>query len=314
MDLDKEIVKGQGQVQSYLEDYFLSLSKNDRFYGQKKLIDAMKYSVLNGGKRFRALLVYWSGKVFNVPIEVLNPIAAALEVVHAFSLIHDDLPSMDNDELRRGLPTCHIKFDEATAILAGDALCSEAFSILSSIIDQDEYLKDTRIKPINIINGIKYFAKSIGPVGMVAGQSMDVNNIDINTIENLKQMHRFKTGKLIEASILLPLVIIGLDKSNDNIFNFMESFAVNLGVAFQIKDDLLDKTGSTKSLGKKVSKDSDLNKVTYPDLLGINQCIAELENCTKTAIHSINKANLIYKNDSIQVLILLAKWNSIREN
>lgn len=317
MDLEKYILQGQQQAQSYLDNYFNDLSKNTKYHGQAKLIDAMKYSVLNGGKRFRALLVYWSGRSFNIPDEILNPVAAALETIHAFSLIHDDLPAMDNDDLRRGVPTCHIKFDEATAILAGDALCSESFAILASISEISQNIKNKHIKitPVNILNSIQYFASSIGPSGMVAGQSMDVNNFDINNIEILKQMHNFKTGKLIQASILIPLILIGLDKNIDNkVFEFMEQYAVNLGIAFQIQDDLLDKTGAEDNLGKKVSKDAALNKITYPGLIGINQCKIELDKCTQNAIDYISKVQLVIKNKYLENLKLLAKWNVDRNH
>jgi farnesyl diphosphate synthase len=309
--LKDNIFKGQEKIQQYLEGYFKNLQKQAKYYGQKRLCDAMQYSVLNGGKRFRALLVYWSGECIGLTDDILNPIAASLEIIHAFSLIHDDLPAMDDDDLRRSLPTCHIKFDEATAILAGDALCSEAFKLMASI----KNIKNIKnIDHENIINAIEYFANAIGPNGMVAGQSMDVNNKDISDINSLNNLHNLKTGKLIQASILLPLILIGIDKTKSKLFEKMELYAKTLGVAFQIKDDLLDKTSSTQKLGKRAQKDSDMDKITYPEILGIEKCKSQLDKYTQDAINYINQAELLINNKNLDNLKLLATWNLEREN
>ena len=314
--LKDNISKGQEKIQLYLEGYFKNLQKQDKYYGEKRLCDAMQYSVLNGGKRFRALLVYWSGECVGLTDDILNPVAASLEIVHAFSLIHDDLPAMDDDDLRRSLPTCHIKFDEATAILAGDALCSEAFKLMASIknIKNINTQNNQYIDHENIINAIEYFADAIGPNGMVAGQSMDVNNKDISDINSLNNLHNLKTGKLIQASILLPLILIGIDKTKNKLFKIMEQYAKTLGIAFQIKDDLLDKTSSTQKLGKRVQKDSDMDKITYPEILGIEKCKSQLGKYTQDAINYINQAELLINNKNLNNLKSLATWNLEREN
>tara|TARA_A100001015_G_scaffold146759_1_gene162669 strand:- start:4242 stop:5168 length:927 start_codon:yes stop_codon:yes gene_type:complete len=306
--LNNKITEGQNKVQKYLTDYFKNIQIQNNYYGQIRLCDAMQYSVLNGGKRFRALLVYWVGEAIGLNAEILHPIAASLEIIHAFSLIHDDLPAMDDDELRRSLPTCHIKFDEATAILAGDALCSEAFKVLTSI----KNIKNNNINSINILNSIEYFAEAIGPKGMVAGQSMDVNNKDILDQKSLDCLHNLKTGKLIQASILLPLILKGI-KQNDQFFIHMQEYAQILGVAFQIKDDLLDKTGCSKKTGKKTKKDKDMNKATYPEIIGMEKCIITLNNYTKNAINRIDKAEKITKNQNLENLKDLVQWNLDRE-
>lgn len=198
---------------------------------QHDLHHAMRYSVLNGGKRLRPLLVYAAGKVVNAPMEKLDNAAVALECIHAYSLIHDDLPSMDNDDYRRGQLSCHKKFDEATAILAGDALHSFAFESLA---------KNNMIKQIIIL------AQAIGGQGMVLGQSEDINlkNQEINQ-KKLYEIHRLKTGKLITASVQLGILCAEnerdhYNKNNSAVFKILTDFAENFGLAFQLRDDLSD--------------------------------------------------------------------------
>jgi tRNA threonylcarbamoyl adenosine modification protein YeaZ len=194
------------------------------------------------------------------------------------------------------------------------------------IMSQDFILKNIKnIKNINtqnnqyidhenIINAIEYFADAIGPNGMVAGQSMDVNNKDISDINSLNNLHNLKTGKLIQASILLPLILIGIDKTKNKLFKIMEQYAKTLGIAFQIKDDLLDKTSSTQKLGKRVQKDSDMDKITYPEILGIEKCKSQLGKYTQDAINYINQAELLINNKNLNNLKSLATWNLEREN
>ena len=194
---------------------------------EHKLHQAIRYSVLNGGKRLRPLLVYAAGEVVNAPIEKLDNTAIALECIHAYSLIHDDLPSMDNDDYRRGQPSCHKKFDEATAILAGDALQSFAFEILA---------RNNDIKQIILL------AKSIGEQGMVLGQSEDINlkNQQINQTK-LYEIYQLKTGKLITVSVQLGLLCAEeYSKNNSAIFKILTDFSENFGLAFQLRDDLSD--------------------------------------------------------------------------
>ncbi len=211
------------------------------------LHEAMRYAVLNGGKRLRPLLVYSTGYALHIPREKLDPLAVAVELIHSYSLIHDDLPCMDNDELRRGKPTCHIAFDEATALLAGDALQALAFEILACA---------NHIEPQYRIKMIACLTKSAGSLGMVGGQAIDLSSSPSNmNPDQLAHMHRCKTGALIRASIQLAAMIQPTDPS---IFNQLTVFAETLGLAFQVQDDLLDIEG-----------DIALDKATYPAMLGV---------------------------------------------
>lgn len=233
---------------------------------ESKLKDAMAYSLLSGGKRIRPILVYATANSIQLDLKVADYIAAAIEMIHAYSLIHDDLPAMDDDHLRRGKPTNHIKFDEATAILAGDALQALAF----------ETLAQTPVAPIIAVELIKSLAQASGPNGMVGGQSLDLisENKQICLAE-LKQIHALKTGALLAACVILTV------KSDINIkktdFNFFQSYAQNIGVAFQIIDDVLDVTQDTKTLGKPANSDTKNNKCTYPSLLGIESAQKQAE-------------------------------------
>lgn len=244
---------------------------------------AMRYSVLNGGKRIRALLVYATAELYKNNVSenqfcLLDRISAALEIIHAYSLIHDDLPCMDNDTLRRGKPTCHVAFGEANALLVGDALQSLAFEILSENFDKNHNNIDNEIliKQSKLVN---ILAKSSGSLGMAGGQAIDLNAVGINLSETeLKQMHELKTGKLILAPILMAAVAINFSES-DTIL--LTSFGKKIGLLFQIVDDILDCIADPKLLGKSVGKDEQNHKPTYVSLKG-------LENAK-------NEANLIYK-------------------
>ena len=313
--ISPDITSIQYKINLYLKNYFNNLlnSNNSNCFGQTRLINAMKYSTLNGGKRFRAILTYLSGYSILLEDSLLTPIAGAIELVHAFSLIHDDLPAMDNDTLRRGLPTCHIKFDEATAILAGDALLSEAFNMLG------------KAKPAsadNLLKSYQFLAESIGPRGVVAGQSIDVNNHDIknlNNLDNLNNLHNLKTGKLIQASVLIPFILRGFN-SSDKIFQLMQDYANHLGISFQIQDDILDITGSTNTLGKTAKKDIIQNKLTYPYILkSISLCQEHLQNQCDMAYEAIDKAieycanhKISHSCENFAALKFLVKWNQTR--
>lgn len=306
---------GQNNINNFLTNYFKELKSSQVYSGQKRLCDAMEYSILNGGKRFRALLVYWSGHAISLNTEALNHIAGAMEMVHAFSLVHDDLPAMDDDDLRRGKPTCHIAFDQATAILAGDALLSEAFAILCKTpINNYSYS--------NLLNLIQYFSKAIGPFGMVAGQSMDIDHKDIKNIADLNKLHQLKTGELIQASALMPLILDGI-REDSPLFKALFEYSCALGIAFQIKDDLLDLTGNPITCGKNTQKDSSQNKVTYTTSLNLDKCNDELIKQTQIACDAIDSAithinnfesHKNYDLDSFGMLAMLAKWNLDRNN
>jgi geranylgeranyl pyrophosphate synthase len=224
----------------------------------QKLKQAMRYSALNGGKRVRATLVYAAAMSIagEVPTYTDN-IACALELIHAYSLVHDDLPAMDDDALRRGQPTCHIAFDEATAILVGDALQTLAFECLA----KTELPAELRCELILSL------AQASGAAGMVAGQSMDLSaeNRQI-ALPELEALHQHKTGALIRASVRCGALAAG---ANPTQLAVLDRYAAAIGLAFQVQDDILDIESSTEQLGKQQGSDLSLNKSTYPSLLGL---------------------------------------------
>jgi farnesyl diphosphate synthase len=245
----------QNRINQFLQKQ-LDLSCTD----ESRLKQAMAYSLLAGGKRIRPLLVYATADCINLDLNKADYIAASIEMIHAYSLIHDDLPAMDDDDLRRGKPTNHIAFDEATAILAGDALQSLAFETLSQ----------TPCKTKNIVHAIKLLAQATGIQGMAGGQSLDL--ISENTKADLSQLqiiHSAKTGAILKACITLTtafsdeLTVIDQDA--------LSQYAEHLGIAFQIVDDILDVTQDTETLGKPAHSDTKNNKSTYPSLLGLQQ-------------------------------------------
>lgn len=227
----------------------------------KKLHEAMRYTVLDGGKRMRPMLTYCTGKTLGIAPEELDAPACAVEFIHVYSLIHDDLPAMDDDDLRRGKPTCHVAFDEATAILTGDALQALAFKVLTD----DPSIKvdaEARLKMITTL------AKASGSQGMVGGQAIDLESVGSKlTLPELENMHIHKTGALIRASInMATLAKPGIDqKTADR----LDHYAKCIGLSFQVKDDILDEESDTATLGKTQGKDKDNDKPTYPALLGL---------------------------------------------
>ena len=225
-----------------------------------RLHQAMRYAVFNGGKRVRPLLVYASGECLGVAESLLDAPAAAIEYIHAFSLVHDDLPAMDDDDLRRGQPTVHRKFDEATAILAADALQPVAFSVLA---DLDNVSANMRVKLVALV------AEACGSIGMTGGQSIDLasEGESLSTAE-LEHMYSLKTGALIRASILSAgLLVRDLPRER---YEALALFSHAIGIAFQIKDDILDVEGDTEVIGKPAGSDAGLNKATYPSLFGVD--------------------------------------------
>ena len=252
-----------------------------------KLQAAMKHGVLFGGKRIRPFLVYAIGEMLNVPLERLDACAAAIECIHAYSLIHDDLPAMDDDELRRGQPTVHIAFDEATAILAGDALQALAFDILSKPIDG--------LTPTQNLAMISSLAKASGYSGMCGGQAMDLNatdkQIDLTT---LTKLHKLKTGALIRCAVELPMIAANLPiEEQAQLITFAEA----IGLAFQVQDDVIDIISSTEELGKPQGSDSDSNKSTYPKLLGLAGAQATAKSLIQDALSALT--NLPYNSQLI---------------
>jgi farnesyl diphosphate synthase len=224
----------------------------------ERLHQAMRYACLGGGKRLRAQLLYATGTLLHSPLERLDHAAAAVEMIHAYSLIHDDLPAMDNDDLRRGKATVHKAFDEATAILAGDALQACAYASLLKI-NANEHLK---------LALLEILIHASGSGGMCGGQQMDIEaNHQQLALPELQVLHAMKTGALIVASVQMAALIADADTDT---FNVLSTFAQDLGLAFQIQDDILDREGSTEQLGKSAGKDQTQEKSTYPALLGLD--------------------------------------------
>jgi len=249
-----EVAAWQDRFESVLEQRLLPESRNPAL-----LHRAMRYASLDGGKRFRPVLVYSTGKALGVSAEDLDPIAAAIEIIHAYSLIHDDLPAMDDDDLRRGRPTCHRAFDEATAILAGDALQALAFEVLAS------ELSPTSPNSMAVINTI---ARACGSIGMAGGQVLDLSAVGQKISEQqLTTMHRLKTGTLITAAVTSPGILSGVDGET---LVHLSSFGECIGLAFQVHDDILDVTGNSYLTGKSTLVDAALNKPTFPSILGLD--------------------------------------------
>ncbi|MBR7888762.1 polyprenyl synthetase family protein [Marinomonas sp. A79] len=242
------------------------------------LQDAMSYSVFNGGKRVRPMLTYAAAGLFGEANSLTDASAAAIESIHAYSLIHDDLPAMDDDDLRRGKPTCHIQYDEATAILAGDALQTFAFELLSQV------KHDNPSRQIQLIQELVYAS---GRHGMVTGQMIDLANVGVQIdIRALEQMHQHKTGALIRASIRMGAISTGATKADD--FAALDAYAAAIGLAFQVQDDIIDITSDTATLGKTQFSDEDANKPTYPKLLGLEGAQALAASLHKQAISAIS--------------------------
>ncbi len=251
-----------------------------------RLHQAMRYAVIGGGKRVRPILVYASGRALGVPLTELHSPACAVELIHAYSLIHDDLPAMDDDDLRRGQPTCHKAFDEATAILAGDALQALAFEILVS----NDHSAEQQLKMV------KALAHAAGSCGMAGGQAIDLAAVDrqLNLAE-LENMHRHKTGALIEASVILGSYCS--PGTSEQQRSQLRSYAEHIGLAFQIQDDILDVISDTDTLGKPQGADMAMNKPTYHSLLGLEGARAKLHDVHQKALSSLaefdDKADLL---------------------
>lgn len=245
--------------------------------GQDEVVEAMKYSLENGGKRLRPVLCLEFAKACGGDrFDALN-FACAVEYIHTYSLIHDDLPCMDDDDMRRGKPSCHKQFGEATALLAGDALLTHAFQIVAGA-----ELDDSKIA---LACGL--LAQNAGVQGMVGGQVIDLKyESESPDLRQLLSVHRLKTGALISAACLLGCIAAGAD---DKKIAAASAYAYDLGVAFQIKDDILDVTGSSEELGKPVGSDEDNNKTTYVSLRGIENAQKDVEKLTSAAISRLSE-------------------------
>lgn len=282
--LTNAIVEYKNRIETVLKQQLVNADIEE-----PQLKSAMEYSLLLGGKRLRPFLVYATGNMFDCKITDLDAPAAAIEAIHSYSLIHDDLPAMDNDDLRRGSPTCHIKFDEATAILAGDTLQSFAFNVLAD----HQYQKVSDGQKVKMFRLLSQSANQ-----MCAGQSIDLqqtntlNNTVLSNQNNdqllaeLKQMHRLKTGALIKASVIMGAIC---GDATEQEIDTLSQYADAIGLAFQVWDDVLDITSDTATLGKPQGSDVAANKTTYPALLGLDGAKQKAQNLIQQAVHALQQ-------------------------
>ena len=262
-------------------DLYLPESTNP----QSVIYTSMRYSVFAGGKRLRPILMWETAKLFDKDWDCVREFACALEMIHTYSLIHDDLPAMDNDDLRRGMPTNHIKFGEDIAILAGDALLNKAFEV--AVRSENE----------KALNALKILSDSSGTEGMIGGQVVDLQSEGkVIGLRELQYIHSLKTGALIRCACSVGAILAGADESS---VNAMDEYAKNLGIAFQIRDDILDVKGNAEILGKPIGSDEESDKNTYVKLCGIEkseELVKEYSQKAKNALSSFgNKADFLLK-------------------
>ncbi|MEJ2221645.1 MAG: polyprenyl synthetase family protein [Desulfobacterales bacterium] len=256
-DLNAYLAEKIERINAALESILKTSGPSDR------LLEAMTYSLMAGGKRFRPVLCIAAAEAVGGVQEHVLPAACALEMVHTYSLIHDDLPAMDDDDLRRGQPTCHKAFDEATAVLAGDALLTLAFQTLSSTAANSDQ------KAAKWLRVIRLISHAAGYCGMIQGQMLDIGAEGKQlTLNELQSMHRLKTGALIETSLICGAQLADVNSSQ---LNLLESYAQNIGLAFQVTDDILNVEGDPAVMGKAAGTDELRQKSTYPSLLGLEE-------------------------------------------
>lgn len=284
MPIHERMKRCQERVQILLERYLPYPQASMPLY------NAMHYACLNGGKRLRPLLAYLTADIFDTPAEVVDPIAAAIEMIHCYSLVHDDLPAMDNDDLRRGKATCHKVFGDATAILVGDALLTLAFEILSTSEHSPNIDYPTKLQIIRVLS------QASGASGMVQGQAIDLA-AEGHQLElaQLIDMHNAKTGALLSASVQCGALASGRATKND-LFK-LQNFGKAIGLCFQIQDDILDALGNSDIMGKHPGQDVKKNKCTFVTLLGIEQARAHAIDCHAQALLALEhfgpKADLL---------------------
>lgn len=283
LSLHTQLKQYQTRINSYLESSLISADL------KTQLNAAMHYSLFNGGKRIRPILVYMVNQLTGGKTEQADSAAAAIECIHSYSLVHDDLPAMDNDDLRRGKPTCHIAFNEATAILAGDALQTFAFELLA---------QDNSLTAITRLRLIQKLAHASGHLGMVTGQAFDLNNVGKQlSLSELEQMHAYKTGALLSCAVTMGAELGQADEAEKE---QLQRYAQAIGLAFQVQDDLLDIEGDTITIGKPQGSDLKQNKPTYPALLGLEQTKQKLKLLHQEALSSL--ANFGKEADSLRQL------------
>lgn len=281
------------RVQQIEEIIFSMLPKEEGL--QKQVIEAMRYSVMAGGKRLRPMLMWEAYRSFGKEDEKVYPFMAALEYIHNYSLVHDDLPAMDNDEYRRGRKTTHVVYGEDIAILAGDALLNYAYETIAKA------MQDTAVDS-GMIRAFGIFAKKAGIFGMVGGQSVDVVNENNNTdmgLSDILFIHENKTAALIECALMCGAALAG---ANDEQIAMMEKVGSNIGLAFQIQDDILDATGSFEELGKPIGSDEKNQKATYLSLEGMDKSKEDVERLSKEAVDILK--NVPQRNEFLEELVM----------
>lgn len=264
------------------------------------IAEGMKYSVLNGGKRLRPILLLMVLELFDKKIELGLPTAVAIEMIHSYSLVHDDLPALDNDEYRRGKLTTHKKFGEAEAILIGDALLTHSFSVVT---DETEGVSSDKL--VKIISMMSRYA---GINGMIGGQTVDIESEKKKvSLETLKYIHENKTGKLIKLPVEIGAII---SEATEEEYKALEKYAEGIGLAFQIKDDILDIEGDFEKIGKPVGSDLELEKTTYPSIFGIEKS----KDILNEVILNAKKSLSIFPEEKIKVFLELADYIGFRDN
>lgn len=293
MELLQELQKKQEMIENALSDY-VPATENE----QGTIYRAMRYSLLAGGKRLRPVIMLLACELCGGRAEDALPFACALEMIHTYSLIHDDLPAMDNDDLRRGKPTNHIQFGEAMAILAGDGLLNKAFEITA----------DSKTVPAEVaIRAISVLANASGTEGMIGGQVVDIENEEKSlTMNQLQYLHSLKTGAIIRAAGVVGAIVAGADAEK---VKALDDYCLNLGIAFQIRDDILDVVGTEQDLGKPIGSDAQNQKTTYLTLCSLEEAESLVGAFTEKAIRALDSFG-----EKKEILISLARYLLDRKN
>jgi geranylgeranyl diphosphate synthase, type II len=293
MNFKEEFMEKVAHVEDIIKEY---LPIEEGF--EKTILEAMNYSVLSGGKRLRPMLMEETCTFFGGQVTFLYPFMAAIEMIHTYSLVHDDLPAMDNDEYRRGRKTTHVVYGEGMAILAGDGLLNYAFETAFKAFEEEI---DQKI----VVKAIKVLSTKAGVYGMIGGQTADLEAEDMGELVSLEQLlyiHEHKTAALIQAAMMIGAIFAGVDEEQINV---VEKIGYNIGVAFQIQDDILDVTSSYEVLGKPIGSDEKNHKTTYVTLLGLEKSKKEVEDLSTEAItllHSL-KGNNAFLEELLESLV-----------
>lgn len=288
MEIKEEIIARASKIDEILKKYLPA----EQGY-QKTVIEAMNYSILAGGKRLRPMLMQETYRMFGGKSDVIEPFMAAIEMIHTYSLIHDDLPAMDNDDYRRGRKTTHVVYGEAIGILAGDGLLNYAFETAILALEKEPENR-------NIARALRVLSNKAGIYGMIGGQTVDIETDQTQEVtkEQLEFIYQLKTGALIEASMLIGAILAGATKNEQNL---IEQVAAKVGLAFQIQDDILDVTGTTEMLGKPAGSDEKNGKATYITYEGVEKAVHDVETISAEAIQKMN--SLVVKNEFLIQLL-----------